>query len=258
MAMPFAIPVVWREPSNHSSDCYFCLTSPVASGMNKKKKQRIDYPNIPSAIRPVPHGEDLPVLEPPKGYNLNSEMEEEDTEKTGPHEEEHTDLDFQGPATELPHKLIQNEKNDLVCDLELPKVKAELLASRVKQWKYLDEGVKITLYCYRQKILEEFFTMEGTLVACKDVDGLFKVLNMSHCSDELKLFIDSSKVSLKAVLLHNGNVLPSIPVAHAFGIKESDDSMKQLLQYIKYDTHVAHLCGLGSHCTFAWTAAWVH
>jgi hypothetical protein len=59
MAMPFAIPVVWREPSNHSSDCYFCLTSPVASGMNKKKKQRIDYPNIPSAIRPVPHGEDL-------------------------------------------------------------------------------------------------------------------------------------------------------------------------------------------------------
>jgi hypothetical protein len=38
------------------------------------------------------------------------------------------------------------------------------------------------------------------------------------------------KVSLKAVLLQNGNVLSSIPVAHAFGIKESDDSMKQLLQ----------------------------
>ena len=47
--MPLAIPVVWREPSNHSSDCYFCLTPPVASGMSRKKKQRIDYPNIPSA-----------------------------------------------------------------------------------------------------------------------------------------------------------------------------------------------------------------
>jgi len=79
--------------------------------------------------------------------------------------------------------------------------------------------------------------MEVTLVACKDVDGLFKALNMSHCSDELRLFIHSSKVSLKAVLLHNGNVLPSIPVAHAFGIKESDDSMKQLLQYKMYDTY---------------------
>jgi len=78
--------------------------------------------------------------------------------------------------------------------------------------------------------------MEGTLVACKDVDGLFKALNMSHCSCEWRLFIDASKVSLKAVLLHNGNVLPSIPVAHAFGIKENDDNMKQLLLYIKYDT----------------------
>jgi len=57
--MLFAIPVVWREPSSHSSDCYFCLMPPVASGMGRKKKQRIDYPNIPSAIRPVPHGEDL-------------------------------------------------------------------------------------------------------------------------------------------------------------------------------------------------------
>jgi len=68
------------------------------------------------------------------------------------------------------------------------------------------------------------------------VDGLLKTLNMSHCKDEWRLFIDFPKTSLNAVLLHNGNVLPSIPHAHAFGIKESDDSLKQLLQYIKYDT----------------------
>jgi len=79
-------------------------------------------------------------------------------------------------------------------------------------------------------------------VACKDVHGLFRALNMSHCSYEWRLFIDSSKVSLQAVLLHNGNVLPSIPVAHAFGIKESNHSMKQLLQYIKYDTYKWNIC----------------
>jgi len=62
--------------------------------MNREKKQRIDYPNIPSAIRPVPHGEELPMPEPPKEYNLNLEMEEQDTEITGPHEEEPTDQDF--------------------------------------------------------------------------------------------------------------------------------------------------------------------
>jgi len=92
------------------------------------------------------------------------------------------------------------------------------------------------------KNLEELFTMKGTLVAYKDADGLFKALNTSHCSDEWRLFIDSSKVSLKAVFLHSGNVLPSIPVAHAFGIKESDDSMKQLPQYIKYDTYYWNIC----------------
>jgi hypothetical protein len=75
--------------------------------------------------------------EPPKEYNLNSEMEEEDTEKTGPHEEEPTDPDFQGPASESPHRLTQNELNDLVRDLELPNVKAEMLACRMRQWKYL-------------------------------------------------------------------------------------------------------------------------
>jgi len=148
--MLLVIPMAWKEPSNHSSDCYFCLTSPVASGMNRKKKQRIYYPNIHSAIRPVPHGEDLPMPEPPKEYNLISEMEEEDTEKTGSHEER-TDPDFQGPASESPHKLTQNELNDLVRNLELPKVKAELLVSRMKQWIYLDEGMKITLYRYHHK-----------------------------------------------------------------------------------------------------------
>jgi hypothetical protein len=80
----------------------------VPSGLDRKK-QRLDYPNIPSTIRFVPHGEDLPVPEPPKEYSLNSEMEEEDTEKTGLHEEEPTDPGFQGPAPESPHKLTQNE-----------------------------------------------------------------------------------------------------------------------------------------------------
>ena len=110
-------------------------------------------------------------------------MEVEDTEKTWPHEEEHTDPDFQGPTSESPNKLTQNELNDLIRDLELSKVKAELLASRIKQWKCLDEGVKVTLSSSPTN-LEKFFTMEGTLVAYKNVDGLFKVLNMSNCSDQ--------------------------------------------------------------------------
>jgi hypothetical protein len=100
--------------------------------MNKKKKHIIDYTIIPSANKPVPNGEDLPVPEPPKEYNLILEMEEEDTEKTGSHEEKPTSPHFQGPASESPHRLTQNEINNLVRDLELPKLKAKLLTHRIK------------------------------------------------------------------------------------------------------------------------------
>ena len=62
------------------------------------------------------------------------------------------------------------------------------------------------------------------------------------CAVSWRLPLDSSKVSLKAVLLHNGNVLPSIPIADAFGIKERNDSIKQLPQYIKYDTCKWNIC----------------
>ena len=37
-------------------------------------------------------------------------------------------------------------------------------------------------------------------------------LAYQHISNELRLFIDSSKTSLKAVLLHNGNTKSSVPV----------------------------------------------
>ena len=62
-------------------------------------------------------------------------------------------------------------------------------------------------------------------------------LRITHDPDEWRLFIDSSKTSLKAVLLHNGNVLLSIPVGRAVHMKETYDNMKQLLRCIKYEQH---------------------
>ncbi|GBM16121.1 hypothetical protein AVEN_163143-1 [Araneus ventricosus] len=55
--------MVWREPKNHSDDCYFCNCN--VKGFNLKNKKQISYPNIPSAIRPVPHGPGIPVHSPP-------------------------------------------------------------------------------------------------------------------------------------------------------------------------------------------------
>jgi hypothetical protein len=61
--MPFAIPMQWREQNNHYDYCYFCMVN--VTGYNKKNKKGIKYPNLLSAIWPVPHGPDLPVPSPP-------------------------------------------------------------------------------------------------------------------------------------------------------------------------------------------------
>ena len=49
-----------------------------------------------------------------------------------------------------------------------------------------------------------------------------------------RLFIDSSTRSLKAVLLHNGNKYPSIPLAYSIQMKEDNENVKQLLLKINY------------------------
>jgi len=57
---------------------------------------------------------------------------------------------------------------------------------------------------------------------------------MSHSPEQWRLFIDASKTSLKAVLLHNGNKLPSIPVAYAPSIKETYTAMNNILVEVHY------------------------
>ena len=56
------------------------------------------------------------------------------------------------------------------------------------------------------------------------------------------LFIDSFKQSLKAVLLYNRNLFPSIIVAYA--VQEKDqDSVKTMLELIQYSNHNWEICG---------------
>jgi len=53
--MPFAFPIVWREPKDHLFGCYFCLTN--VKGFISKSKHTVKYPDLPSAMWPVPHSE---------------------------------------------------------------------------------------------------------------------------------------------------------------------------------------------------------
>ena len=59
--------------------------------------------------------------------------------------------------------------------------------------------------------------------------------------EDWRLFIDSSKKSLKCVLLHNSNGFASIPIAPSTNLKEEYDNIKMVLQRIKR-TPKANLC----------------
>ena len=88
-----------------------------------------------------------------------------------------------------------------------------------------------------------FFSQEDGVVICYDVCSVMEVLGHEFNPDQWRLFIDSSKVSSKVVLLHNGNKFPSVSLAHAANMKESYESMKLLLGKIKYDEFKWKLCG---------------
>jgi hypothetical protein len=99
------------------------------------------------------------------------------------------------------------------------------------------------MYRRRQRDLIPFFERKKKLVFCCDINGLMNSLNLEHNSTEWRLFIDSSKLSLKSVLLYNGNRLASIPIGHAVHMKESYANMTVLLDSIKYAEHKWKICG---------------
>ena len=243
-AMPFAVPMIWREPTDHVNNCYFCLVPPVDHGITKKRAQALQYPNIPSALRPVAHGEGLPVPEPPATIPTEFSDDDDDVDDNAQITCTSRDPTFLPTAADKePHRISQHELNDLVRDLGLSKIKAELLGSRLQQWNLLQDDVTTSSFRNRHNQFEPYFSMSDEVVYCSDVAGLMAELKIQYVKEEWRLFIDSSKTSLKAVLLHNGNKLPSLPIAHAAGLKETYDSMKLILVKINYEEHLWQICG---------------
>jgi len=190
-SMPFAIPMVWK-------DGYFCLTS--VTGVTAK-------PNLPPAIRSVPHNAELPVSKPPTNMML-SDSESSDEYIGQADKNMDCDPTFAGacPSNE-PYLLTQGELNDAVHDTNLSKKQAELLGSRLKGRNLLRQDTKVCFYRGHHEEFKDFFSLEHGVVFCHDVCSVMEVLGHEYNLDQWRLFIDSSKVSLKVVLLHNGNRL---------------------------------------------------
>ena len=103
--------------------------------------------------------------------------------------------------------------------------------------------VMISVYRKRHEDLVHFFKIERSHIAWTDIDGLIQILSINHNPMDWWFFRDSSRLSLKAVLLRSGNTLPYIPVGHSVDNKESYENMKILMETINYDKLKWQICG---------------
>ncbi|GFU79385.1 uncharacterized protein TNCV_871561 [Trichonephila clavipes] len=121
-----------RNISNFVQKVYFAYfgikLGDQVQGFNLKNRKDISYPIIlRSAIRPVPHGPDLPIPSPPD--TLDNILDDLDQM---PHISSDSD-DGYDPDTNDPELFSQSDLNDLVRDLGLPNDTAEVLGSRLKE-----------------------------------------------------------------------------------------------------------------------------
>ena len=100
--------------------------------------------------------------------------------------------------------------------------------------------------CLHRGRLEEFkdlFSQKDGVLFWNDICSVKVFLGHEYNPDQRHLFIDSSRVNLKVVLLHNGSRFLSAPLSHAAYMKERYEGMKLLLGMIEYDEFKWKLCG---------------
>uniref|UniRef100_A0A1B0DGY2 Uncharacterized protein n=1 Tax=Phlebotomus papatasi TaxID=29031 RepID=A0A1B0DGY2_PHLPP len=240
--MPFEQPMLWSEPINHEVDCYFCGTH--VFGHSRKTKSQVKYPRVSSVTLPVPHKLGSPIPQPVEIDQTRENAHVDGGTTQGDVNITTNDADFDHEfADDSPHLVSQPELNDLARDLYLTKEGTEVLGSRLQQWNLLKSDTKTTFARRRNENIAKFFEMKKGFCLCRDPAAVIDMLSCPQNPEEWRLFIDSSKSSLKAVLLHNGNKLPSTPIVHAVGKKEDYKTLQILLNAIEYSKHNWKICG---------------
>uniref|UniRef100_A0AAV2M7A1 Uncharacterized protein n=1 Tax=Knipowitschia caucasica TaxID=637954 RepID=A0AAV2M7A1_KNICA len=200
-SLKFGIPMVWREPRDHASDCYFCAIN--TTGINRKNRHSLQYPDLRRNSCTSVH------------RASRQRHEATSADEGGYAEEEYKEQDA---CQRLPY--------------------SGLLTSRLKEKNLLGEDARITFFRRRHEDYMGYFCQEEDLVYCRDVAGLLGKLGAPQYDPrDWRLFIDSNKRSLKSVLLHNGNQFASIPLAHSTSLKEKYGAVKYVLDKIQYEQH---------------------
>jgi hypothetical protein len=116
------------------------------------------------------------------------------------------------------------------------------MASELKHATPCRPEVRSSVYRERDVPFHPYFTCDDGLAYCSDLEGLMRKIRVEYVPADWRLFIDASCTSLKAVLLHNGNLLAPIPLAYARKMSETRESMRRVLDVIGYAIHRWKVC----------------
>ena len=100
------------EPQNHLTNCYFCAVK--TAELTSRTRSSTKYPNLPSAIQPVPQCDELPIPVFHGFYHSETESESMSSSEESDRCEE---VVVSSHNDEL-QLFTQAEMNDLVHDLD--------------------------------------------------------------------------------------------------------------------------------------------
>jgi len=228
--LSFKIPRVWRIPTNHVDDCYFCLTH-IPTFSSSKSLKKISYPSIPSSIAPVPfeQGDEKPVRSTSEEVGSCNEIASEASTTTEPEENDPKIFDAQSFS-------------DLSRKLKLSKRQALELRGELEERHLVDSSVTYRSVLERSNFLRIYFEITGDLAYCSNINGLLSDLSYPCDSSDWVLFIDGSTRSLKAVLLHISNQKPAVPIAYGKNVSENYENIESLLRLLGYSDFKWNVC----------------
>ncbi|CAH0547602.1 unnamed protein product [Brassicogethes aeneus] len=196
------------------------------------------YVSVPSVQLPLDHGENIPVPKCPSPDVLTAFTDISNANDA------YSEYVPEPSASNQPILITQSKLDEIVAKLELTQRKSEMLASFFKSNNLLATGTKVTAYRNRKEQFNNFFTVnvEKTFAHCHDILSLMNKMDIRYRPGDWRLFIDSSKFSLKAVLLDKTNLKPSIPIAYGTDTKETFEKMDHILQLVDYKKHNWRVC----------------
>ncbi|XP_067635017.1 uncharacterized protein [Eurosta solidaginis] len=247
--LPFGVPAIWYKSDVHNrSTCRVCLNYHIGDNQIKRRKRECIeslYVRLPR-----PHSHNIPA--PPRRSQCQATLETASVNIPYKGDE----IFIPSESTGLVRLITQRELDELMRKLALSKRQCEELPPFLKYGNHLALDVRTSGYRDRQAYIQQYFTVNGanSFTYCHDVAGLMNEMTINYNPPDWRIFVDSNKASLKAVLLYKDKSIPPVPLAYNTDKLETYNNLKVLLIMYSTSNSFVSMCRYESSSHYHGTA----